>query len=125
LLGAAGLHIAVISEHFGEWPPAGWFFVGLSIVEVAAAVLVWSARPQMTSLIIALSLGTVVLWAVSRTVGLPFGPEPWTAEEIGALDIAATLLEAVTAVVLTLELLAWRRGATRELAGARAAARAA
>jgi hypothetical protein len=35
----------------------------------------------------------VAVWAVSRTAGLPIGPEPWTPEAIGALDVVATGLE--------------------------------
>jgi hypothetical protein len=32
---------------------------------------------------------------MSRTIGLPIGPEPWMAESAGTLDIMATFLELV------------------------------
>jgi len=112
LLGAAGIHIAVVPEHFEEWPLAGWFFVALAVAELAAAGFVWSTRPAVAGIIAAMSLATVALWAVSRTAGLPFGPEPWTAEAVGPLDLSATVLEIVTAAALTMELVARRRTAT-------------
>lgn len=111
LLGAAGIHIAVVPEHMEEWPLAGWFFVVLAIAEVVAAGFAWSTRPRTLSLIVALSLATVALWGVSRTIGLPVGPEPWTAEAVGPLDLSATLLEIVTAVALTIEMVGRRRAA--------------
>ena len=36
----------------------------------------------------------VLVWAVSRTAGLPIGPEVWHPEAISALDVVATALEA-------------------------------
>ena len=36
---------------------------------------------------------------MSRTTGMPFGPEPWQAESAGALDLAATAGEALIAVL--------------------------
>ena len=35
----------------------------------------------------------VMTWALSRTTGLPFGPEAWTAEPATPLDVAATAFE--------------------------------
>ena len=37
-----------------------------------------------------------MLWAWSRSTGLPFGPEPGEPEAIGLADVAACLLEVVT-----------------------------
>ena len=39
----------------------------------------------------------VLLWIVTRTSGVPFGPRPWHAEAIGSLDLFATIVEAVIA----------------------------
>ena len=39
------------------------------------------------------------VWIVSRTTGMPFGPDQWQAESIGPLDLAATAGEALIAVL--------------------------
>ena len=53
------------------------------------------------------------MWAISRTVGVPFGPEPWTPESIGVVGLLSQADELV-AVVLVAFVLA-------RLGGARAA----
>jgi hypothetical protein len=41
----------------------------------------------------------VAIWAISRTTGLPVGPDPWMPEPLGALDLLATGLEVVLIAV--------------------------
>jgi hypothetical protein len=41
----------------------------------------------------------VLLWIASRTIGLPIGPEPWTAESVGAIDVLASLDELLIGVL--------------------------
>lgn len=41
----------------------------------------------------------VAIWTVSRTTGLPVGPDPWMPEALGALDLLATGLEMVLIAV--------------------------
>jgi|SRR5947209_20583595 len=51
---------------------------------------------------VVLCLGVVVVWALSRTTGLPIGPEPWQREPVGAADLIATADEvAIVLLVLT------------------------
>lgn len=45
-----------------------------------------------------------MVWAISRTTGLPVGPAPWRPEPVGAIDSIATADE------LTLALLVWIYG---------------
>ena len=47
-------------------------------------------------------------WTVSRTVGLPFGPERFEAEALGVKDVLATIDE--LAIVLLVSLLLLRGG---------------
>lgn len=106
LVCSAVIHGAVVPEHLVEWPAAGAFFVALTGVELAAAILV-IRRPRASTLVAAAvaSLGPLLVWLCSRTVGLPFGPEPGTAEAVGLADVSACLLELATlaaAVVLVL-----------------------
>jgi hypothetical protein len=45
------------------------------------------------------SVGVAVVWALSRTVGLPIGSGAWTPEAVGALDVIATADELLVAIV--------------------------
>jgi hypothetical protein len=75
LFGAEAIHVAVIEEHINEWLPAGLFFVGLSLVEgLLAVTLITAPSRGVERLVVVVSLGTVALWLVSRTIGLPLGP---------------------------------------------------
>lgn len=102
---AAVVHLVVIPSHFAESTLFGVFFVALAMAQIAyAGVLLM--RPRVF-LLVAGALGnimTIGLWLVSRTVGLPLGPEAGHPEPVGALDILATTAELVLigAVVLAL-----------------------
>ena len=101
LLGAEAIHVAVMNDHFEEWLLAGLFFLAISLAEglLAAALL---ARPSaaVSRLAVGVSLATVVLWLVSRTIGLPGGPAAGVAEPFGHADSIASLLELLTAAAL-------------------------
>jgi hypothetical protein len=101
LLGAEGIHTAVIAEHFAEWWAEGAFFFALSIVEgaLAATLLLAPARRTCRAAVLA-SIATIAVWAWSRTTGLPIGPEAGYPEPVGRADTIATLLEALTALAL-------------------------
>jgi hypothetical protein len=98
LIGAAAIHAIVAPEHFAEALSYGLFFVLSALLQVAAAVLVVRAptRPLL-EVVVGGSLAILVLWAVTRTSGLPFGPEPGEAEPAGILDVLASACELVTA----------------------------
>jgi len=112
LLGAAVVHAAVVREHLGEWPAAGWFFVLLTLAEVAAAVLVATRRRWALPMALAVSAGPLLLWLWSRTLGMPFGPDPWVPEAVGLADLAACALE-LTTLVLAVALTPARRSRER------------
>ena len=104
LFGSAAIHAAVVPEHLTEWTAAGMFFIVLTAAELAVGGLLL-ARLQPTVLLAAavVSIGPLVLWLYSRTLGLPFGPEPGVPEAVGLADVAACALEVLTlflAVVL-------------------------
>jgi len=42
----------------------------------------------------------VAIWTISRTSGLPFGPEPWQAESVGVVDVVATLDELAVVILV-------------------------
>lgn len=115
LAGAAVIHAAVVPEHWEEWPLAGAFFAVLTLAELGGAGTV-ARRPSRTALgaAVVLSAGPLLLWTVSRTTGLPFGPEAGTPEGVGMADAGASLLELMT-LVLAVRLLT-SRGRPRPLA---------
>jgi hypothetical protein len=91
---AGAIHFAVVPEHLGEWPAAGVFFVGLGAFQVlwALACLVRPSSRLAWAGVVVNAL-TVLLWAWSRTLGLPFAPEPGEIEPIGVPDVISSGLE--------------------------------
>ncbi|WP_199432874.1 hypothetical protein [Qaidamihabitans albus] len=98
--GAALIHLAVIPDHWREWVWSGVFFAALALFQFGwAAVLLRSSRRGVIGAGVAVHLGAIALWAVTRAVGMPFGPHAGEPEAVGPAGILATLLE--FAVVLT------------------------
>src|SRR3954465_15734521 len=100
LLVTAVIHIAVVPEHAREWPTAAVFFVLLTAIEVALAIVVLTRSSR--GLLIAgaaISVMSAGLWVASRTVGLPLGPEAFSPEAVAAPDLAATALELFAAAI--------------------------
>jgi hypothetical protein len=92
---AAGVHVWVCPEHFHEGLRFGVFFVLASSWQTGWAVQV-IRRP--TELLfragLVINAAMIVLWALTRTVGLPFGLAE--VERVGAIDLVATIAEVVT-----------------------------
>jgi FtsP/CotA-like multicopper oxidase with cupredoxin domain len=99
--GAAGIHLAVVPEHFGDYPLFGVFFLVVGLAQLAAALGVPLA-PNRRRLVAVASgmLALVGLWAVSRTVGLPIGPEAWRPEPVGVPDVVCETLQLTSVGVL-------------------------
>ncbi len=108
-LGAAAIHFAVIGDHFAEYAPYGVAFAALAWFQVGWAIAYLEAPSTPAAAFgAAINGGAVVVWALSRTVGLPIGPEPGELEPVGPLDLVATAME-----IALIGLLLWN------LAGAR------
>jgi hypothetical protein len=96
---SALVHASVIREHFHEYVLFGVFFTLLFLAQGAIAVLIAFRPARATVRAVALaSAWVVVLWLVSRTTGLPFGPEVWEPERYGALDAVASAAELLTVI---------------------------
>ncbi|MEU8342850.1 hypothetical protein SAMN05443665_100967 [Actinomadura meyerae] len=111
---AALVHYAVVPEHLDEWWAYGVFFSAIGMFQLMWAVLAHTGdeRPVLLSGL-AVNLGVLALWAVSRTSGLPFGPEPGEAEPAGVLDVLSGAAELVLIAGIVLAL----RGSRRRPAG--------
>ncbi len=96
----AVIHLAVVPEHAREWPAAAIFFVVLTALELALAIAVLRSTSRTLLLAgAAISVMSAVLWAASRTVGLPIGPEVFRPEAVAAPDLMATALEVFAAAI--------------------------
>jgi hypothetical protein len=90
----------VIDAHFAEYPPYGVAFLdGVAFLALAGFQVVWAVayvlspeRPLAVAAIV-VNAGAVLIWAASRTVGLPFGPEPGHVDSVGPFDVAAGAME--------------------------------
>lgn len=112
-LSAALIHLWVIPEHFEEWWGYGTFFLISAVVQWAytAALLRWPRRPLLL-LGIGGNVSIIVLYLLTRTVGIPFfGPHAGEVEGVGVADLFATTSELALVVALLGVLL---RGLPRE-----------
>jgi len=93
-VGAAAIHFAVVFEHFAEYTLYGVFFLVISWAQLIwPMVLLWRPSRLWLSLGIAGNAIIIVVYALSRTVGLPFGPDLHSPESVGALDVVSCVLE--------------------------------
>jgi hypothetical protein len=109
-LAAAAIHFAVIGEHLEEYRLFGVFFACVAWLQAlwAVGIVVRPSRPMLFAGAAA-NLGLVVLWAVSRTVGLPIGPEPWQPEAVSLVDLVSSAAEAAIAAVCVAQVMARAR----------------
>ena len=93
-LAAAGIHFAVLGEHLEQYVLFGVLFFALGWFQLiwAQIYLVWPRR-SVAAVAVVVNLGAILVWAASRTVGLPIGPEAWIPEQIGFPDLLATSFE--------------------------------
>ncbi|WP_082164378.1 hypothetical protein [Mycolicibacterium obuense] len=93
-LGAAIVHVAVVPTHWQQWAPSGVFFLSLALFQLVWArnALVHTTIPVLTAGVL-VNAGALVLWAISRTAGAPFGPDAGHVELIAGADVCAMLLQ--------------------------------
>ena len=114
--GAGAIHASVAGPHIQEYAAFGVLFVASAIAQaVWAALLLVSPSARLLIAGVVGNALIVQVWALSRTVGLPFGPEPWSAEPITYLDLTATTFE--LGVVAVSGLLLVQGGAHTALSG--------
>jgi hypothetical protein len=91
---AALIHAVVVPEHWHEYRPYAVCFAVLAAAQAGWSIAVFrDPTPRLLRAGAGLCAGVVAVWVVSRTVGLPVGPEAGSPEPVGAVDVAATLVE--------------------------------
>jgi hypothetical protein len=93
-LGAGAIHLAYAPEHLTEYLPLGVGFIAAGTLQLLWAVAVTirdSSRLLYAGGVLSLVLAGVYL--MSRTVGLPLGPEAFEPEAFGASDLICCALE--------------------------------
>ena len=104
---AALIHGSVIAAHFREYWLFGLFFALVTPLQLTWGWAVTRGPAPPRALLVAGaagSAGIVALWIVSRTAGLPFGPESGSAEVVGYKDVLATACELGTAALVAVHL---------------------
>jgi hypothetical protein len=98
-LGAAAVHASVVREHFDEAVLYGTFFVVAAAVQVVYAILVLAMPTRRMLVAGAVGNGAVVvLWAMTRFVAIPLGPDAGSREVVGTKDLVATGFELLAVV---------------------------
>ncbi len=107
---SGAVHLGYAPHHLSEDWAHGWFFVVVGALQIAFAVLV-VARPRrwLWATALVLNVAVIATWVVSRTSGLPVGPEALRHEDASAPDIVCTALEAGVVVLAAIALAAPER----------------
>ena len=110
---AALTHLWAMPEHMTEWWGYGAFFLASAVAQgvFATGLMKWPRRSLFLAGI-GVNLSILVLYALTRTVGIPlFGPHAGEVEGVGFVDLCATASE--VGIVLALGALTMR-GFSRE-----------
>jgi hypothetical protein len=95
LLGAAGIHFAAMGEHAGVSWTHGLFFGLTAWAQVMlAALLVLGPARRSIQVMIVFNFAVILVWIVSRTVGIAIGTDG-TPESIGFADALCAAFEAL------------------------------
>jgi hypothetical protein len=115
VLASSLIHAVVIAVHFEEY----WLF-GVCFAVATVLQAIWTAQvyagPLSRRLLVAGAVGNgalALVWAISRTAGLPLGPHPWQPEAVGAVDVLATLDELLAVALAGAALACIRSGRPR------------
>jgi MFS family permease len=99
------IHLQAAVDHFDESLLYAAFFIALAATQLAwGAALYHHPRRGLLILGALASLCVVGLWILSRTVGLPLGPDSVSPETVGALDAIATADEIALTALIALQL---------------------
>ena len=88
------IHVVVSVDHGKEYWLFGALFVLVGLLQVAWGISIYRGPTPLSLRLGAVgNAGVIVVWLVSRTVGLPVGPASWEPEPVDVLSALATLDE--------------------------------
>ncbi len=107
--GAGLVHGFAVPAHVAHSALLGWFFTLLCLVQLTwvVALLIHPSRRIVLAGVLG-NLSVALLWAWTRTAGIPFGVAGGDRELVSASDLAATALE----LAVVVSGLAWAYSAT-------------
>jgi hypothetical protein len=119
-VGAGAIHLAFGPEHLQEYLPLGIGFLAAGVLQILWGLYLAIRESRRVLLGGALfSIAFVGVYLMSRTVGLPLGPDAFHPEGFAAADLLCCALELV--VIVGALLLVRRPGALRAPLGLRVA----
>ncbi len=108
---AAAIHFAMVPAHAAEWRAEGIAFIAAAWIQAALAVaLVVRPTRRWLQAAVVVNLVFIGAWALSRTMGLPAGPNAGTAEAVTIVDLSCVVFEALTVLVAAVVLIRPRLG---------------
>jgi hypothetical protein len=123
-LGAGLVHLAVVREHLAQWWVFGVFFAGVGAAQIVWALLALAAdRAPFPRFVVAGNIALVAVWATTRAIGIPIGPERWAPEPAGRADVLCVVLELATVVALAVAARGVRRPLVTSVGRSRGAGR--
>jgi hypothetical protein len=101
-VGAGAIHLLEAPDHDRQAAVYGRFFLVVGTAQLAGGLLLGLRRWPRAAYRLAATGQLLVagVWAATRTVGIPIGPDAGTRPAVAPADLAATLLETVAALVL-------------------------
>jgi hypothetical protein len=88
------IHMLATPLYFEQWLGYGVFFVTTAVLQVMYSMALAVGQPNRTLLWVGIVGNALViaLWAVTRTIGIPFGPMAGEVLPMGLLDGIAQIL---------------------------------
>jgi len=112
-LSTGSIHVVASIQHVGDSRQLGVLFALAAAVQLTAGWRI-HRRPDDRHALLGAAIACAaiaVIWILSRTVGVPFGPDAGDVESVGVADTIATLEEIALAAIVTGTL--WRPRAGR------------
>lgn len=107
---AAGVHGTLAPEHAREAAALGAGFALTAALQLGAALLLlFRPTPRLFRIVVGVGALALVAWAISRTVGLPFGAEAGSPESAGLVDLGTVAAE-LTSILVSVALASGRVG---------------
>jgi hypothetical protein len=98
-VGTAVIHLVMVPAHAGEWLPeglafaaSGWFALGFAVAVVARPTKRWLQVGLVANLVF------IAAWAVTRFIGMPFGPQSGSKQAADLVDLTCVALEAALVI---------------------------